>query len=73
MQYDPKFFTSRDVGGGGKAKCKGKDTSPAYMGEEKGDILIRYLWTQETNIIHYMRVVNTDTVSYQSNNPDNCL
>ena len=39
-------------------------------GELKVDLLIRDLWTQGTDIIYYMRVVNTDATSYQSKTPE---
>ena len=60
---------------GVKAKYKGKvkGVPPPDEGREKGNLLIRYLWTHETDIIHDMRVVNTDDVSYKSKDPDNCL
>ena len=32
-----------------------------------------YLWTQGTDSIHDMRVVNTDAVSYQSKTPEKCM
>ena len=35
--------------------------------------MIRYIWTRGTDRIQYMRVVNTDAVSYQSKTPENCL
>ena len=38
-----------------------------------GGLLIRDLWTQGTDSIHDMCVVNTDTVSYQSKTPEKCL
>ena len=31
---------------------------------DKGDLLIRDLWKKGTCIIHYMRVMNTNTSSY---------
>ena len=31
------------------------------------------LWTQGTDSIHNMRIVNTDTVSYQSKTLEKCL
>ena len=34
---------------------------------------MQYLWTQGTDSIHDMRVVNTDAVSYQSKTLDKCL
>ena len=42
-------------------------------GKEKGDLLTRDLWTQGTDIIHDMCVVNTDVVSYQSKTPEKFL
>ena len=35
-------------------------------GGEKGDLLIRDLWTQGMDSIHDMHVVNIDAVSYHS-------
>ena len=35
--------------------------------------MIRDLWTQGTDSIHNINVVNTDTVSYQAQNPENCM
>ena len=60
MHDDPKIYTCRAVRGG-KEKLKG---SPSKDKEEpKGCLLIRYLWTQGTNIIYNMRVVNIDATS----------
>ena len=42
-------------------------------GKEKGGILIQDLWTQGTDIIHDMRVMNTDAVYYQSKPPEKFL
>ena len=39
----------------------------------KWDLLIRYLWTQGTDIIQDIRVVNTEATSYQSKTPNKCL
>ena len=35
--------------------------------------MIRDLWTQATDSIHDIHVVNTDAVSYRSKTPDKCL
>ena len=59
--------------GKAKAKGKGKESPPPDEGEEKWDLLIWELWTQGTDGIHDMHVVNTDAVYYQSKTPDNCL
>ena len=56
---------------GGKYKLEG--SSSKDKGELKGDLLIRDLWTQGTDSIHDMRVVNTDAVSHQSKNPKKFL
>ena len=69
---DPIIFTGRAVHGG-KFKAKGKGSPPKDKGELKGDLLIRYLWMQGMDSIHDMRVVNTETVSYQSKTPEKCL
>ena len=39
------------------------DTLPEAI-EQKGDLLIRNLWQNRTDIVHDMRVVNTDAKSY---------
>ena len=42
-------------------------------GGEKEGLLIRDIWTQGTDSIHNMRVVNTDAVSYQYKTSEKCL
>ena len=72
-----KIFTGCVVPVGGKTKRqekgKGKESPPPAQGEEKGELLIRDLQAQGTYSIHDMRVVNTDTVSYQFRKPEKCL
>ena len=41
--------------------------------EQKGDLLIRYLWEQGTNWIFYMRVVNMDVESCVTKTTDKIL
>ena len=41
--------------------------------EQKGDLLIQDFWQQRTNSVHDMRVVNTNTLTYQSKAPEKCL
>ena len=74
MREDPKIFIGRAVRGG-KSKSKGKDKEAPSTeeGEEKGDLLIRDLWTQGMESIHGMRVVNTGAVSHQYKTPERCL
>ena len=55
----------------GKDKLKGSPSKDG--GEMMGDILIRDLWTQRTNSIHDMHIVNTDATTYQSKTPKKCL
>ena len=59
---NPKIYTGSAVRGG-KYKLKGQPSKD--QGDMKGDILIRDLWTQGTDSIHNMCVVNTDATSYQ--------
>ena len=62
---------------GGNAKGrelgKGKEVLPPEEGEDKGGLLIPYLWTQVISSIHSMRVVNTEAIYYQSKTPEMCL
>ena len=75
MRDNTKIFTGRKVQGGGEGKAtrKGNESPPPYEGGEKGDLLIRDIWTQETDSIHDMRVVSNDAVSYQSKTPEKCM
>ena len=72
--YDPKIFTVHAVRGEkAKAKVKAavevKEAPPPEEGGEKGDLLIRDIWTQGADSIHDMRAVNTGAVSYHSKTP----
>ena len=67
VRNDPTFFTGRAVRGGEakvkyKTKSKNKGAPPPDKEEDKGDILIRDLWTHGTDSIHNMRVVNTEAM-----------
>ena len=76
MRDDPKISTGYAVRGlkeKCKAKGKGAEVPIPEEGEEKGDLLIRDIWTQGTDSIHDIRVVNNDAVSYQSKTPEKCL
>ena len=70
VREDTKIYTVRTVHGG-KERFKGSISKD--KGELKGDLLIRYLWTQRVESIHDMRVVNIEAISYQSKNPEKCL
>ena len=72
MRNHPKSFTAHAMRGG-NAKAKSKGAPPKGGGDLKGDLLIRELWTQETDSIHNMRVVNTDDVYHQPPNPEKFL
>ena len=54
------------------ARSKGKivpyDTPLLEATEQKGDLLIRDLWLNETDSVHKMRVVNTDAKSHLAKN-----
>ena len=41
--------------------------------DQKGNIFIWDLWQQGTNSVHDMRVMNTDTLTYQLKEPEKCL
>ena len=60
---NPKFLTGHAVCGG-KGKYNDKGVPPKDKGELKGNLLIRYLWTEGTDSIHGMRVLNNEAVSY---------
>ena len=70
MHDNPKICIGHAVCGG-KEKLKG--SSSKDKGELKGNLLIRELWTQGTDIIHDTHVGNTDATSYQSKPPEKCL
>ena len=46
---------------------------PPEVTEQKGDLLIRYLWLNETDSVHNMRVMNTDAKSQMDKAPEKCL
>ena len=48
------------------------DTPPEAT-EQKGDLLLQDLWHNGTDIVHNMRVVNTDAKSYSEKSPKRCL
>ena len=39
----------------------------------KGNLLIRDLWQNETDIVHNMHVVNTDVKYHSAKTPEKCL
>ena len=41
--------------------------------EQKGDLLIRELWNNNTDSVHGMRVVNIDAKSHSATTPEKCL
>ena len=46
---------------------------PPKVTEQKRDLLIRDLWQNGTDIVHNMRVVNTDAKSHMAKAPEKCL
>ena len=49
------------------------DGTPSEATEQKGDILLQYLWQNGTDSVHDMRVVNSDAKSYWEKSPKKCL
>ena len=41
--------------------------------EQKGDLLLWYLWQNGTDSVHDMQVMNTDAESYWEKTPEKCL
>ena len=66
----PKIYTGHAMHGG-KSKLKGSPSKDKVG--VKGGLFIRDLWTQNTDSIHDMRVLNTDSTSYRSQKPEKCL
>ena len=64
VRDNPKTFTGCAMRGV-KANTKVKGAPPKDEGELKGDLIIQDLWTQGTDIIHNMSVVNNDVISHQ--------
>ena len=61
VRDNTKSYTCCAVNGG-KYNINGSPSKDE--GELKGDLLIRDIWTQGTDNINYMLVVNTDITSY---------
>ena len=51
----------------------GETTAAPEVTEQKGYLLIRYLWQQGTDSVHDMHVVNTGALSYVRKTPEKCL
>ena len=49
------------------------NVTPPEATEQKGDLLIRDLYNNETDIVHDMCVMNTDAKSNSTNPPEKCL
>ena len=78
VRDDPKIFTGHSVRRG-ESKDKRKEAEKVKEaplpeeGEEKGDLMIQYLWTLGTDSIHGMCVANNEAVSYQSKSLEKLL
>ena len=59
------------AGPGGTSKHT--ELQPPEVTEQKGDLLIRELWQQETDSVHAMHVVNTDALMHRTKDPEKCL
>ena len=55
------------------SKSSETTTAAPEVTEQKGDLLIRYLWQQGTDSVHDMCGVNTDTLLYIRRSPEKCL
>ena len=49
------------------------EVQPPEVTEQKGDLLIRDIWQQGTDIVHDMRVMNTDTPMHRTKDPVRCV
>ena len=71
VRNDPLIYSGRDIRRtkptpAGSNKTKPSEQPAALeVTEQKGHLLIRDLWKQGTNSVHDMRVLNTDTLTYQ--------
>ena len=59
--------------GSNLTKPTDKTTASPEVTDQKGDLLIQYLWQQGTDSIHKMRVVNTNNLLYVRKLPEKCL
>ena len=68
VRNNPNLHGSRCAGGEGQRRSKRESCGGTTSGRGgvEGDLLIRYLWTQGTDSIYDMHVVNTDAISYQT-------
>ena len=80
MRNDPLIYSCRAVrrtnptpAGSIKPNPPGETTAAPEVTEQKGDLLILDLWQQGTDSVHYMRVMNTDALTYLSKAPEKCL
>ena len=79
VRNDPLIYSSRAVkrtkatpaGAGGNTNHA--VVQPPEVTEKKGNLFIRDLWQQGTDSVHDMRVVNTDTPTHRTKDPERCL
>ena len=79
MRDDPLIYSGRAVKSK-KATPAGdsgnKDHTvapPPEVTEQKGGLLIRDLWQHGTDSVHNMRVMNTNSHSHRTKEPERCL
>ena len=79
VRDDPLLYSGRTVK---RAKATPVEASknkyhvvapPPEVTEQKGDLLIRYLWQQGTESVLDICVVNTDAQSHRTKDPERCL
>ena len=80
MRDDPLIYSGRAVSRkkptpAGSTEPKPTRETPAApeVTKQKVDLLIRDFWQQGTDIVHDMRVVNTDALSYLEKASEKCL
>ena len=77
VRDDPLIYSGRAVkrkkGASARSNGNSGHTAAPEVTEHKGDLLILDLWQQGTDRVHNMRVVNTDTPTYQKKETDKCL
>ena len=67
---DVKRTKAAPAGAGGTSKHA--EVQPPKVTEQKDDLLIRDLWKQGKDSVHDMRVVNTDTLTHRTKDPEKC-
>ena len=79
MRDNPLIYPGRAVKrtkappAGASSKKYQAGAPPSEVTDQKGDLLIRDLWQNVTDSVHYMLVMNTDAKSHITKDPEKCL